>query len=470
MNKSIKILISQRSLTRFTPRFFAHSYDPDNVSDQNSAMVESHQQQARQFFKDFSRKVGTKNINEYKLLKQTIFNLYGCKLGISLSDPHFLPFIKDFTSCFKRLTSFDQLLDIMREMMLFELRSEFFYRETFDFLWSLKPELQKSDASYLGFFFTLMQGPYKEAFMHRHPESSSELSKLLVGMRNSQNTAKLPLEGLVELLSLNLALNMENELFLKLFQEKLMPRYKEILRKSSPFFLSNVSLVLHKSYYEPFPQKEAAGQLFKLINELNETAIYNDLSNYDTGLQNYEFTDFKPEEIGFKDFLSFKTLNNLLSVFSDTRFLNEDLVLRVEDAVIRKSETDLADIRNAADLIYNLARFQCSGPQALIRLLEMLILVLDEELPHLGMFLTRGNVMKIIDGVGMVGYRKKVDSELLIEVLEIIAGKVSGGEVRLGGGFGKEDWGLMRKIYGMGCFGGSFKDFIGFIDSQTKEN
>jgi len=464
MIKSLKKLSSFRFLYE-SSRFYNHTSHAKESADSND-LAETHQYQVRQFYKDFSKKAITQG-NEYKLLKQTINNLRGCKLGISLADPVFIPFIRDFNSCFKRITRLDYLLDIMREMMLFEFRSEIFWRESFDFLWSLKPELLKSDTSIIGFFFILMQGPYKDSFVQRQPGSIQELQKLLLGLRSSLNTAKLPLEALVEFLSLNIELGLDNQVFMKLFQEKLMPQYKELLKKSSTYFLSNLSLILHRTFFDPYPKKDPAGPLYKLINELNETVIYNDLSNYDTDLQNYEFSDSKPEEIGFKDFLSFQTLNNLLLIEKDSRFFNEDLVQRVEDAVIRKSETDLADIKNAGHLIYHLSRFQNSGTQALIRLMEMVICLFDEEGSHMGMYLTKNNMMKLIDGIGMIAYQKNIEAEPLIEVLERVADKISAGEVRLGEKFEKEDWEFMKKVYGLHRFAGRFNGFLNFLNNKN---
>lgn len=398
-------------------------------------------------------------------MKSTIDAMRGCKLGISLTDPVLAVFQKDFNKAFKNGTDLSELMDVVRDMMVFEWRGEGFWRETFEFLWEIRGELFKEDTRIIGFFFSLMQSPYKDAFIHSQPSCISTLQQFLMNARSSIKTQNLPLEGLVELLSLNNELGLDNQIFTKLFQGKLMPRYRELKKKSTTFFLSNVDLALYRSFYQPFPNKEAKGELFKLINELTETVIYNDLSNYDTDLQKYEFMDTKSEEVGFKDLLNFKTLSNLLLIFSDQRFYNEDLINRVEDAILRKSETDLADFKSSSLLISQLSKFPASGTHALLRLSEMILALLDEEGSLMSMYFTKANILNLIDGVSMMAYQKNVESEVLEGILERLASILAKGELRYGG-LGADDWEFVKKVYGMKRFGVKFKGFIDFVNNK----
>ena len=465
MFKSIKFLsFSSKSFFQKQQYFFSKLDVP--YQDANNVSAETHQYQAREIYKQFSRKVAQNQGNDYILLKTTIDDLRGVKLGIMLSDPLITLFAKDLNQSFQRLQTIDHLLDIMREMLIFEIRLESFWQNAFEFVWSLKPELYKKDTYIIGFFYILMQGPYKESFLRKEPSLIQELQKVLLGLRGSPNTGNLPLEGLIEFLTLNSELGLENQVFTKLFQEKLLPRYKEMLKKSSTYFLSHVSFLLHKLYYEPYPNKEASGQLYKLITELNETVIYNDLATYDTDLQNYEFSEFKQQEIGFKDLLSYKTLLNLICIFKDQRFYNQELLIRVEDAIIRKSETDLIDLQNASNLLYHLSRFQSIGNNGLIRLLEMVIWLFQEENAHMGMYLTKINIMRLVDGIALMAYNKNIDDDLLSDVLNFVASKIEGGMVKLGGGFQKDDWEFLQRVYEMKRFAGKFNGFINFMKKQ----
>lgn len=458
-----------KSLKKFClPKIFPIKQHFSTLQDNSNINTESHQYQAREFYKYFRLKYAANEENDFTLLKNTIDSLRGCKLGISLTDPALFNFSKDFTLTFKRLQTIDHLLEIMREMLFFEYRVEFFWKEAFEFVWSLKSELYKKESHIIGFFFLFIQSPYKESFMIREPSLFQEMRKLLLGLQGQSSLNKLPLEGLVEFLLLNIELGLDIQIFQKQLQEKLMPRYKEILLKSSTYFLSSVSFILHKLFFDPFPEKEGSGQVFRLINELNETVVYNDLAIYDTELQNYEFSDSKPQEIGLKDTLSYRTLQTLLKIFKDQRFYNDELLVRIEDAILRKSETDIIDFKNGSELLYHLSRYQHIGNNGLIRILEMIIWLLEEEGDNMKMYFTKTNIMRLVDGISMIAYNKNVDEALMQDVLKRLAKKIEEGEIKLGGIWEKDELEFLMKVYGMNRFSGKFRGFLNFLNEKNK--
>ena len=84
----------------------------------------------------------------------------------------------------------------------------------------------------------------------------------------------------------------------------------------------------------------------------------------------------------------------------------------------------------------------------------------------MGMYLNKTNIMRLIDGIGVIAYNKSVDAEVLSEVLKVVAEKIEGNQMNLGGKWGKEEWAFMKKVYGMNKFGGRFKGFINFLNNK----
>lgn len=447
------------------------SFSTHNPTDGSSMNFENHQFQARKYYKIFCQKFAENKPNDYELIRKAIDNLKGCKLGITLSDPSFFPFLRDLNKSYQRLNSFDNLLEILREMYLFEFRAETFWNNSLNFVWELKTELWKHEAHLIGFFYILMQCPYKENFLQKNPTAIADLHKFLSSRaQNSDNLSKLSLEAVVEMLTLNKILGLDNQIHEKLLQQKLMPRYKETLKKSSPYFLSNISYILYSIFFENNQKKEPTGAVYDLITQLNENSIYNDLAIYDSNLQSYEFSDVKPDEIGFKDELSYRTLIFLLQIFKDSRFYNEELITRVEDAIIRKSETDIIDLQNGPLLLFHLARFKNVGNVGLMRLVEMMLWVLEEESQFLNMYLNKKNILTLVDAISVVVFYKNIEEDLSANLLSAIAKKLESGPAKslLIGKFSKEEAEFLKRVYSMEKFAGKFKGFVNFLNNNIK--
>lgn len=448
------------------------NFSTPNPTDGTSMNFENHQYQARTYYKTFSQKFAENKANDYELIKKAISNLKGCKLGITLSDPSFFPFLKDLNKSYQRLNTFDNLLEILREMYLFEFRAEAFWNNSLNFVWELKAELWKHEAHLIGFFYILMQCPYKENFLQKNPTAIADLHKFLLSIRTPNNNIfnKLSLEAIVELLTLNKILGLDNQIHEKSLQQKLMPRYKEILKKSSPYFLSNISYILYSIFFENNQKKEPTGAVYDLITELNENSIYNDLAIYDTNLQNYEFSDVKPDEIGFKDELSYRTLVFLLQIFKDSRFYNEELLIRIEDAIIRKSETDIVDLQNGPLLLFHLSRFKNVGNVGLMRLIEMMLWVIEEESQFLNMYLNKKNILTLVDAISVVVFYKNIEENLSISLLDAIAKNIEKGPAKslMLGKFSKDEAEFLIRAYSMEKFGGKFKGFVNFLNNNMK--
>lgn len=208
------------------------------------------------------------NGNEYKNLIQCIEDLQGVKLGMSNSDTNFVLFIVNFMNAMKRIKKVEQLIDISRKLLIFDFKSELFWKEMVEILMYQKKEIFKNDNNRIGFYYIIMNCPLKDRIIANDFNFFREMEDFLMDIRSkySQKKQSIAFETKSELSLLIFELQLDFKEFINEFKNEITIKYKNIKMTHNPLFLSNLLAFLYRTEYEHFPMKNDEEEK---VNSLN---------------------------------------------------------------------------------------------------------------------------------------------------------------------------------------------------------
>lgn len=250
---SRNIFISKKRV--FLPKFlYLFSYDSHSAN--SKGYDTTFLMEAQEKYKMYAPLLN-QNGNEYKNLIQCIEDLQGVKLGMSNSDTNFVMFIVNFMNAMKRIKKVEQLIDISRKLLIFDFKSEFFWKEMVEILMNNKKEIFKNDNNRIGFYYIIWNCPLKDRIISNDFYFFREMEEFLMNLRSrySQKRQSIAFETKSELSLLIFDLQVDFKEFVNEFKNEIINMYKNIKMTHNPLFLSNLLFFLYKTEYESFPMK-----------------------------------------------------------------------------------------------------------------------------------------------------------------------------------------------------------------------
>lgn len=371
-------------------------------------------QYVKKFFDDYSELMSSEdNDGEYITFYtlRTINKLPGFRLGLVHSDQNYQDFLSLLTECLPKLTDFKCFLALSRVASCINLKDSLFYEGLVDSASKMLNEqlsLNKipvinAALQYIEFVYNLAK---TQLSLQTHNQKHEKLLRHLIHRLTSDEATmrSLDLKPLVEMLWISdvSGFQEEKEIILDFFSKKYnsMP-YSACIheiqmniqgKRLTADHLADLLWSLHSNKTRAKKTKgKETGELQEtkewlfldfenIFTNIIELFLVKSESDYDQGLQDYEFQDNYSYELGVKDPLLWRSLSQVLYLSTLPEYYYKDLAYRLTDTALRKSEIDLIDWESASLIIDAFLRMpEGYDRHALIRVIDMISSQIDQE-------------------------------------------------------------------------------------------
>ena len=298
----------------------------------NVAQYQSEAQMAKPILREFMKIKHPSN----KDIIQTFAALDGYKLGVSMQDPSFLMLVDRLVLSVKAESSPEQLNIFGFIAHQFSLKHGKFWQKLSNLV--LSKDIYEDPSNLLSLYSILIRNRTQSNFGVEFKAYAPNTKQLLLNMRSN-------LTLLDKLHAAFVYSQLQDPL--EEFERDLMLAFKADFDQFSEKFSANdLALTAMVIYHSQVEIEEATKG--ELLAALAKQFIMRDSVEYDVLLQSYELLEGHPGDVGVRDRLLWESIAFIAIVYADREFYDSTIIYRIDDMVVRKSESDIINFESAA--------------------------------------------------------------------------------------------------------------------------
>ncbi|KAL4441734.1 hypothetical protein ABPG74_008731 [Tetrahymena malaccensis] len=349
----------QKNTYNYKQQYNVFGEEIDQVTDPATDVQET----INHFIQYYARR----DVNTANVLVSAYFKLQGARLGIRVKDVKFQQFLKlTEDMIIKRELKASHVKNIAFKLQQIGVYTSSIWKHILEYA---EQDFDKMDGTtYIEIIYTIYDSK-SDTEVEKYIQSNEQ--KIMKAIHNSSNNVLAFIQGIYLISRIRDVRPNEKQQIHYLIQNKINDIYS--------VFNSNQLADILYLVYELFNDELKSELVNSFVKKTLDTFIVKDLAEYDTMLQQYEFVDRKNDEIGILDNLKWSSAAKVLQVVSDDVFFDQNLYRRIEDLIMRKSETDIIDIDSASLLLESMTLIEIAEVQVILRILEMVDRRLQEE-------------------------------------------------------------------------------------------